>query len=183
MNIRWLHRGWHASGVSGVRPQPPGAACSDGGDAGGGAGASPVLCPVQLPAPVSLTASTHCALLSDGASRGAGDLMRRMHAAVWRGAAAVLDLPPGVGEYGANMEGPDKARSMLGGQMTPPLRHVGLGLRMQSGEVTDAALAAGAGQAERNLKGRPAALCSLQGASGTSVRERSGKLHERYAEL
>ena len=29
--------------------------------------------------------------------------MRRTDAAVWRGAAAVLDLPPGVGEYGADM--------------------------------------------------------------------------------
>ena len=40
--------------------------------------------------------------------------MRRMDAAVWRAAAAVLDLPPGVGEYGADMEGPDKACSTLG---------------------------------------------------------------------
>ena len=29
--------------------------------------------------------------------------MRRTDAAVWRAAAAVLDLPPGVGEYGADM--------------------------------------------------------------------------------
>ena len=35
--------------------------------------------------------------------------MRRTDAAVWRGAAAVLDLPQGVGEYGAEMESPDKA--------------------------------------------------------------------------
>ena len=41
----------------------------------------------------------------------------------------------------------------------------------------------GAGQAERNLKGRPAALCPLQGAGGASVRERWSNLHERYAEL
>ena len=58
--------------------------------------------------------------------------MRRTDAAVWRAAAAVLDLPPGVhmGEYGANMEGPDKACSMLGRQMMLPLRHGGLGLHM-----------------------------------------------------
>ena len=37
--------------------------------------------------------------------------MRRTDAAVWRAAAAVLDMPPGVGEYGADMEGPDKACS------------------------------------------------------------------------
>ena len=47
---------------------------------------------------------------------------------------------------------------------------------------------AGAGQAERNLQGRPAALCPLQGARGASVRERGAgymwwsSLHERYAE-
>ena len=40
----------------------------------------------------------------------------------------------------------------------------------------------GAGQAERNLKGRPAALCPLQGAGGASVRERWRSLHARYAE-
>ena len=34
----------------------------------------------------------------------------------------------------------------------------------------------GAGQAERNLKGRPAALCPLQGAGGASVRERWSNL-------
>ena len=33
---------------------------------------------------------------------------------VWRAAAAALGLTPGVGEYGANMEGPDKACSTLG---------------------------------------------------------------------
>ena len=41
-------------------------------------------------------------------------LMRRTNAAVWRAAAAVLDLPPGVGEYGADIEGPDKACITLG---------------------------------------------------------------------
>ena len=40
--------------------------------------------------------------------------MRRTDAAVWRAAAAVLDLPPGVGEYGADMEGPDMACNELG---------------------------------------------------------------------
>ena len=63
-----------------------------------------------------------------------------------------------------------------------PLRHGGLGLHMQSDEVSNAAFVAGAGQAERNLKVRPAALCPLQGASGASVRERWSSLHARYAE-
>ena len=53
--------------------------------------------------------------------------MRRTDAAVWRAAAAVLDLPPAVGEYGADMEAPDKACSTLGRQMMLPLRHGGLG--------------------------------------------------------
>ena len=43
--------------------------------------------------------------------------MRRTDATVWRGAAAVLDASPGMGEYGTNMEGPDKACTMLSGQM------------------------------------------------------------------
>ena len=84
---------------------------------------------------------------------------------MWRTAAAGLDLPPGLGEYGASMDGPDKAWSILVRQMLLPLRHGGLGLRMHSDEVLDAA------------------LCPLQGASGASVREQWGKLHERYAEL
>ena len=79
------------------------------------------------------------------------------------------------------MEGPDKACSALGRQMMLPLRHGGLGLYMQSDEVSDAAFVAGAGQAERNLKGRPAALCALQGAGGASVWERWRSLHARYA--
>ena len=41
---------------------------------------------------------------------------------------------------------------------------------------------ADAGQAERNLKGRPATLCPLQGAGGASVRERWCSLHAQYAE-
>ena len=106
--------------------------------------------------------------------------MRRTDAAVWR--AAVRDLPPGVGEYGADMDGPDKVYSTLGRQMMLPLRHGGLGLHIQSDEVSDAAFVAGAGQAERNLKGCRAALCPLQGASGASVRERWRSLHARYAE-
>ena len=57
-----------------------------------------------------------------------------------------------------------------------------LGFHMQSDEVSDAAFVAGAGQAERNLKGLPAALCPLQGARGASVRKRWGSLHARYAE-
>ena len=82
---------------------------------------------------------------------------------VWRGAAAVLDWPPGLGEEGTNMQGPDKACSVLSRQMTLALRHGGLGFRMQSYELSDAAFVAGAGQADRNLKGRPTALCPLQG--------------------
>ena len=108
--------------------------------------------------------------------------VRRMDAAVWRAAAAVLDLPQGVGEYGAGMEGPDMACSELGRQMTLPLRHGGLGLHMLSEEASDAAFVAGAGQAERNLKGRQAVLYPLQGASGASVRERWSGQHARYAE-
>ena len=107
--------------------------------------------------------------------------MRRTDAALWRAAAAVLDLPPRVGEYGADMEGPDKACSTLGRQMMLPLRHGGLRLHMQSDEVADAAFVAGAGQAECNLKGRLAALCPLQGAGGPTVRERWRSLHARYA--
>ena len=42
--------------------------------------------------------------------------MRRTDAAVWRAAAAVLDLPEGVGEYSADMEGPDKTCSTLVGR-------------------------------------------------------------------
>ena len=80
--------------------------------------------------------------------------MRRPDAALWRAAAAVLDLPEGVGEYGANMRGPDKACSTLGRWMMLPLRHGGLGLHIQSDKVSDASFVAGAGQAERNLKGR-----------------------------
>ena len=57
--------------------------------------------------------------------------MRRTDAAVWRGAAAVLDIPQGVGEDGADMEGPDKECSTLGRQTMRPLRHRGLGLHMQ----------------------------------------------------
>ena len=72
--------------------------------------------------------------------------MRPTDAAVWRAAAAVLGLPPGVGEYGANMEGPDKVCSTLGRQMMLPPRHGGPELHMQSDEVSDAAFVAGAKQ-------------------------------------
>ena len=72
--------------------------------------------------------------------------------------------------------------SALGRQMTLPLCHGGLGWHMQSDEVSDAAFVAGAGQAARNLKGLPAVLCPVQGASGASVRERWSSLHARYAE-
>ena len=72
--------------------------------------------------------------------------------------------------------------SMLGRQMMLPLRHGGLGLYMQSDEVSDATSVAGAGQADCNLKGRPAALCPLQGAGGASVREQWSSLHARYEE-
>ena len=98
--------------------------------------------------------------------------MRRTDAAVWRAAAAVLNLPPGVGEYRADMKGPDKACSTLGWQMMLPLRHGGLGLHKQSDEVSDAAIVAGAGQAERNLcfalcKGLVAPPCGSGGAAFT----------------
>ena len=43
----------------------------------------------------------------------------------------MLDWPPGVGEYVADMEGPDKACGTLGRQMLLALRHGGLGLHMQ----------------------------------------------------
>ena len=109
--------------------------------------------------------------------------MRRMDAAVWRAAAAVLDLSQAVGEYGADKESPDKACRTLGRQMILPLLHGGLGLRMQSDKVSDAAFVAGAGQGECYVKGRPATLCPLQGPSGASVRERWSSLRERYAEL
>ena len=63
-----------------------------------------------------------------------------------------------------------------------PLHDGGIGLHMQSDEVSDAAFFAGSGQAERNLKGRPAALCPQQRAGCASVRERWRSLHARYAE-
>ena len=53
---------------------------------------------------------------------------------------------------------------------------------MQPDEASDAAFVADTGQAERNLKRRPAALRPLQGAGGASVRERWRSLHARYAE-
>ena len=53
--------------------------------------------------------------------------------------------------------------------MTLPLRDGGLGLCTQSDDDADAAFVAGAGQAESSMKGRPAALCPPQGASGSSV--------------
>ena len=80
------------------------------------------------------------------------------------------------------MESPDKTCSTLGMQMMLPLHHGGLGLHMQSDEVSAAVLVACAGQAARNLKGHPAALCPLQGAGGAFVRERWRSLHARYAE-
>ena len=63
-----------------------------------------------------------------------------------------------------------------------PLRHGGLGLDMQSDEVSDAAFVAGAGQAERNLKGRPASLYPLQGAVGAFMREQWRSLHARFSQ-
>ena len=104
--------------------------------------------------------------------------MCRTNAAVWREAAAVLDLPTGVGESNTSMEGPNKACSTLDRQETLPLRRRGLGLRMQSNVVT-----LGAGQAELNLEGGPAVLCPLQGASGASVRARWSNLYQWYSEL
>ena len=54
---------------------------------------------------------------------------------------------------------------------------------MRSDEVLDSTFVACVGKAQRNVKGRPAALCSLKGASGTSVQERSSNLHKRYTRL
>ena len=71
-------------------------------------------------------------------------------------------------------------RAALDRQMTLPLRHGVLGL--QSDKASDAAFVAGAGPAERNLKWRATALCSLQGASGASVRGRWSSLLDLYAE-
>ena len=80
-------------------------------------------------------------------------------------------------EYSTEVQGLDKASGMLGRQTMHPLRHGGLGLHMQSDEVLDATPVAGAGQPELNLKGCPAALCPLQGASA-SAGERWSNLHE-----
>ena len=67
---------------------------------------------------------------------------------MWRAAsAAALDLSPGLGKNGADVESTDKACSTLGRQMMFPLRYGGLGLHMRSDEVSDTALVAGAGQA------------------------------------
>ena len=158
--------------------QRPGAACSDGGDPGGHSGAATTLCTVLL-----LRASLQACiiqLMRTLPREAMATHTRHTDAAVWWAAAAVLDLPPGVGEYGADMEGPDKVCSKLGRQMMLPLRHGWIGLHMPSDEVSDAAFVAGAGQAELNLKGRPAALCPLQGDGGASVRERWRSLHARY---
>ena len=135
----------------------------DGVDASGHTGAATTLCAVPLSAPACVTVSTNGAPHADGALRGgsvahAACDMRRTNAAVWRGPAAVLDLPPGVGECGADMEGSDKAYSTLGVQMMLPLFHVGRGSRMQSDEFSDAAFVAGACQAGLSLTGRLAAL-------------------------
>ena len=54
---------------------------------------------------------------------------------------------------------------------------------MQSDEVSNAECVAGARLGDCNLKGRPAMLCPLQGASGASVRELWRSLDTRYAEL
>ena len=51
--------------------------------------------------------------------------MRRSDGALWQAAAAVLVFPEAVGEYGADMEGPDKACSTLDWHMMLPLRHGG----------------------------------------------------------
>ena len=128
-----------------------------GEDAGGCTGAAPAL---YCPGPYSCV--RHCMqarmvhLMRTVPHEALAAHMRRTDAAMWRGAAAVPDLPPGVGEYGADMEGPDKACSTLGRHMMLPLHHGGLELRMQSDEASDAAIVAGVGKAERNLKGHPA---------------------------
>ena len=76
---------------------------------------------------------------------------------------------------------------MSGRQMMLPLRHGGLGPRMQSDRSqtlrSQTLRLWSAKSAERNLKGRPAALCQLQAGSGASVRERWRNLLEWYEEL
>ena len=73
----------------------------------------------------------------------------------------MLTLPSGVGESGADMEGPDQACSTLGRQMMLPLHKGGLGLRMQSDEGSDAAFVAGTGQTERDpMTPQHFALCN-----------------------
>lgn len=62
-----------------------------------------------------------------------------------------------------------------------PLRHGGLGLRMQPDGVSHAAFVASAGQAQCKLKGRPAVLCPLHGVSGASVQPRCSSLCGQYA--
>ena len=100
--------------------------------------------------------------------------MRPVDAAVWQGAPAVLTLPSGVGESGADMKSPDQACNTLGRQMMLPLRKGGLGLRMQSDKVSDVAFVADTGQTERDAS---ATLCPSQQASGASVREPFKHLH------
>lgn len=79
-------------------------------------------------------------------------------------------MPGVLLEYGPNLESSRSVR-----QMTLPLGHGGLGLLMQSCVVSEleAAIVAGAGQAERIQKGRPAVRCPLQGAGGAFVLARA----------
>ena len=61
--------------------------------------------------------------------------IRRTDAALWQGLAAVVELPPGVGEYVADMKDPERACSTLSKEMTVPLCHGGLGLLIQPDKV------------------------------------------------
>ena len=60
----------------------------------------------------------------------------------------------------------------MGTQMMLLCAMKGLGMRIQSDVVTDAAFVASASQAECNLKGRPAALCPGANACQEQRRQR-----------
>ena len=62
-----------------------------------------------------------------GAWAGAGDAHTSHGCCSMAGGGGRARLALGVGEYGADIEGPDQACSTLGRQMTLPMRHGGLG--------------------------------------------------------
>ena len=112
-------------------------------------------------------------LMRTGPREAMATHMRRTDTGVWRAAAAVLDLPPRVVEYGADMEGLDKACRTLDKQMMLSLRRGGQALHMQSDEVSDAAFVAGTGHSA-TCRGCPGALCPLQGAVQLRPRHHPG---------